>query len=174
MESRFKRNLQLAGKWACYSLVLLLGAVLQTTPGFLSVGSVKPVFILPICLAVALCEGPYAGAFFGAAGGLLWDLAAGRTAGLLGIASLLLCFGAALVVESYLQVNHMNFVLISGLGCLAITSMDFLFNYAMRGYTGMAQRFLGVVLPTCVFSAAVSPLVFWLVQRVAQRFAQED
>ena len=81
MESRFKRNMELAGKWGIYGLLLLAAAVLQTTPGLLNIGSVKPVFILPVCLAVALCEGPYAGALFGAVGGLVWDLSAGRTTG---------------------------------------------------------------------------------------------
>ncbi len=174
MESRSRRNLELVTKWLCYSLVLVLAAVLQTTPRFLNIGSVKPVFLLPVCLAVALCEGPYAGALFGAVGGLLWDLTAGRTVGLLGISAMLLCFGAALIVVSYLKVNHMNFVFISGAGCLFIVSMDFLFNYVMRGYSDMAQRFWGVLVPICVFTAAISPPVFWLVQRISQHFAPPE
>ena len=174
MESRTRRTMQGVAKWGSYALVLLLGAVLQTTPGFLNVGSVKPVFILPVCLAVALCEGPWAGALFGAAGGLLWDMTAGRTVGLLAISCMLLCFGAALVVLVYLKVNHMNFVFISWVGCMMITTMDFLFNYVMRGYGGVGARFWGVVMPLCIFTAAVSPLVFWLVQRISQHFTPQD
>ena len=174
MTSRHERNLRLFFKWFCYSMVLLLGAVLQTTPGFLSVGSVKPVFVLPVCLAVALCEGAWAGALFGAAGGLLWDLLAGRTVGLLAISCMLLCFGAALVVESYLKINNMNFVLISGSCCLAVTCMDFLFNYVMRGYPGSGSHFWGAVMPVCVFTAAVSPLVFWLIHLICQRLSLQE
>ncbi len=174
MESRTRRNLQILGKWGSYSLVLLLAVVIQTTPRFLNVGSVKPVFILPVCLAVALCEGPYAGALFGMFGGLVWDMTAGRTVGLLAMSCLLLCFGAAIVVETYLKVNHMNFVFISWVCCMAVTSMDFLFNYVMRGYGSTGQRFWGAVAPMCVFTAAVSPLAFWLMQKVSQHFAPKD
>ena len=68
MTSRSKRNLMLAGKWAGYFVLLLLAATLQTTPGFLVLGEIRPVFILPLCLGVAVCEGEYPGAFFGAVG----------------------------------------------------------------------------------------------------------
>ena len=53
MTSRRKRNLMLAGKWAGYFVLLLLAATLQTTPGFLVLGEIRPVFILPLCLGVA-------------------------------------------------------------------------------------------------------------------------
>ena len=79
MTSRSKRNLMLAGKWASYFVLLLVAATLQTTPGFLVLGEIRPVFILPLCLAVAVCEGEYPGAFFGAVGGLLWDYSARLT-----------------------------------------------------------------------------------------------
>lgn len=174
MESRTRRNLQILGKWGSYACVLLLGTVIQTTPGFLNVGSVKPVFILPVCLAVALCEGPYAGAVFGMFGGLVWDMTAGRTVGLLAMSCLLLCFGAAIVVETYLKVNHMNFVFISWVCCMLVASMDFLFNYLMRGYGSIGQRFWGVVMPIGVFTAAISPAVFWLVQKISLHFMPKD
>lgn len=174
METRKKRRARLFGKWFCYSCVLVLGGVLQTTPGFLTIGNVKPVFILPVCLAVAVAEGAWAGAVFGAVGGLLWDLTAGRTAGLMATGVLLLCFGAAILLELYLRANRTNFLLLAGVGCLAILSLDFLFSYLMRGYARPAERFLSVVLPTSVFTAAVSPLAWWFVLRVAARFAPKE
>lgn len=174
METRRQRRRRLFGKWFCYTAILLLGGVLQTTPGFLQIGSVKPVFVLPVCLAVAVTEGEWAGAVFGAAGGLLWDLTAGRTAGLLAVSILMLCFGIALLLELYLRNNRINFMLLTGVSCLALLSMDFLFNYLMRSYARPGERFLSVVLPTCVFTAAVSPAAHWLVTRAAARFAPRD
>ena len=53
MTSRRKRNLILLAKWACYFLILLIAATLQSLPGFLSIFGVRPLFILPVCLAVA-------------------------------------------------------------------------------------------------------------------------
>lgn len=174
METRKQRRRRLFGKWAGYSLILLAAGVLQTTPGFLVIGRVKPVFILPVCLAVAMAEGEWAGAVFGAVGGLLWDLTAGRTAGLLAIGMLMLCFGAALLLELYLRANRINFLLLSGVGCLVLLSVDFLFIYLMPGYAYPGERFLSVVLPTCVFTAAVSPAALWLTGRVAARFTPKE
>ncbi len=174
METRQKRRRRLFFKWSSYLLILLLGGVLQTTPGFLQIGGVKAVFILPVCLAVAVEEGEWAGAVFGAVGGLLWDLTAGRTAGLLAIGILLLCFGAALLLELYLRSNRVNFMLLTGVSCLVLLSMDFLFNYLMPGYARPGERFLSIILPTCVLTAAVSPLAWWLVRRATARFAPKE
>ena len=57
MESRRRRNLQTTVRWLLYALLALLCAAAQTTPGFLTIGEAKPVFLLPLCLAVAVREG---------------------------------------------------------------------------------------------------------------------
>ena len=104
MESRRKRSRGQIVKWICYALLGLLCAVLQTTPGLFQFGAAKPLWLLPLALAVAVFEGEFAGAVFGAVCGLMWDWLAGRTVGIAGAgaAAALLCrFGgdAALLQE---------------------------------------------------------------------------
>ena len=48
MTSRRKRNLILLAKWACYFLILLIAATLQSLPTFLSIFGVRALFILPV------------------------------------------------------------------------------------------------------------------------------
>ena len=79
MESRRMRSRSQILKWVCYAVALFVCAALQTTPGLLQLGQAKPLFILPLCLAVAVYEGEFAGALFGAVSGLLWDYTAGHT-----------------------------------------------------------------------------------------------
>ena len=79
MESRRKRSRGQIVKWICYALLGLLCAVLQTTPGLFQFGAAKPLWLLPLALAVAVFEGEFAGAVFGAVCGLMWDWLAGRT-----------------------------------------------------------------------------------------------
>ena len=43
-------------KWGCYVLALFVCAALQTTPGLFQLGQAKPLFILPLCLAVAVAR----------------------------------------------------------------------------------------------------------------------
>lgn len=174
MRSRRQHDLRLFGKWSCYTLALLLAAVLQTTPGFLTVAGAKPVFILPLCLAVAVYEGEFRGALFGALGGLLWDYTAGRVAGLLALALLIVCFFASVLVQLFLRVNHMNFILISGVCCLLVTGIDFVSNYWMRGYSGAGWYYFTVVMPTAIFTSAAAPLSFLLARRIFRAFVDPE
>ena len=83
MESRHKRSRSQLLKWVCYALLALLCAVLQTTPGLFQLDAAKPLYLLPLALAVAVFEDAFSGAVFGAVLGLLWDWLAGRTVGML-------------------------------------------------------------------------------------------
>ena len=174
MTSRRKRNLTLLAKWACYFLILLAAATLQSLPGFLSVFGVRPLFILPVCLAVAIYEGEYPGALFAVAGGFLWDWTASRVSGLMALGLLTVCFTAALVVELYLRVNTVNFVLVNAACCLLVTGADFMFYYLMPGYNGAGAWYFTRILPMVVYTAALSPLAMAAVRRVAGRFVPEQ
>ena len=80
MESRRKRSRSQLLKWGCYVLALFVCAALQTTPGLFQLGQAKPLLVLPLCLAVAVFEGEFAGALLGTVGGVLL-----RLLGLLGL-----------------------------------------------------------------------------------------
>ena len=124
MESRRMRSRSQILKWVCYAVALFVCAALQTTPGLLQLGQAKPLFILPLCLAVAVYEGEFAGALFGAVSGLLWDYTAGRTVGMLALELLLLCFALSVLVQVYLQGSTWNFALISTGTALVVLSLD--------------------------------------------------
>lgn len=132
MESRRKRSRSQLLKWGCYVLALFVCAALQTMPGLFRLGQAKPLLVLPLCLAVAVFEGEFAGALLGTVGGLLWDYAAGRTVGMLALELLLLCFGVSVLVQLYLQVNAGNFAAVSAVTALLVLSLDWLFSTICR------------------------------------------
>lgn len=170
MESRRMRSRSQILKWVCYAVALFVCAALQTTPGLLQLGQAKPLFILPLCLAVAVYEGEFAGALFGAVSGLLWDYTAGRTVGMLALELLLLCFGVSVLVQLYLQVNPGNFAAVNTMTALLVLSLDWLFFYYMPGYAGAALRYIAFVLPSAVLTLPAALLAFWLVQRIHDGF----
>lgn len=170
MESRRKRSRGQIVKWICYALLGLLCAVLQTTPGLFQFGAAKPLWLLPLALAVAVFEGEFAGAVFGAVCGLMWDWLAGRTVGMLALELLLLCFAVSVLVQLYLQVNPGNFAAVSTATALVVLSLDWLFFYYMPGYTGAALRYVAFVLPSAVLTIPAALLAFWLVQHIHDGF----
>lgn len=174
MESRRKRSRKQVLKWVFYGLLLMLCTVLQTTPGLLQFGQAKPVFILPLCVAVAVFEGEFAGGLFAAVGGLMWDYTAGRTVGLLALSLLILGFFTSVLVQLYLKNSLGNFILLNALSALLVLSVDYLFFYVMPGYSGAPARFLWYVLPSAALSATVSAPLFYAVRGISERMKIDD
>jgi rod shape-determining protein MreD len=170
MESRRRRIRINATRWLLYFLVLFCAAALQTMPGFLAIGEFKPYFVLSVVLAVAVYEGEFYGALFGAVGGLLWDYLAGRTAGMIALGLMVLCFFTSVVVQLYLKPSPVNFLLLNAGTGVVMMSMDFLFFYLMRGYASPGQHYLTVILPEVIVSAALSPIMLRLIHAIANRF----
>lgn len=139
-------------------------------PGLLQLGQAKPLFILPLCLAVAVYEGEFAGALFGAVSGLLWDYTAGRTVGMLALELLLLCFALSVLVQVYLQGSTWNFALISTGTALVVLSLDWLFFYYMPGYSWALSRWLTFVLPSAMMTLVPSLVLFSLVRHIYSAF----
>lgn len=170
MESRRKRSRGQIVKWICYALLGLLCAVLQTTPGLFQFGAAKPLWLLPLALAVAVFEGEFAGAVFGAVCGLMWDWLAGRTVGMLALELLLLCFALSVLVQVYLQGSTWNFALIGTGTALVVLSLDWLFFYYMPGYSWALSRWLTFVLPSAMMTLVPSLMLFSLVRHIYSAF----
>lgn len=170
MESRRMRSRSQILKWVCYAVALFVCAALQTAPGLFQLGQAKPLFILPLCLAVAVYEGEFAGALFGAVSGLLWDYTAGRTVGMLALELLLLCFAVSAVMQLYFKNSAANFALMASAAALLVLTLDWLFFYYMPGYSGAASRWLWFVLPTAALSVPVCFSLFGVVRRIHEEF----
>ena len=174
MESRRKRNRSQIIKWICYTLLMLLCTVLQTTPGLFQLGTAKPLWLLPLALAVAEEEGEFAGAIFGAVCGLMWDYTAGRTVGMLAFELLILCFLLSAGMQLYFKTSASNFVLLATAVAALVLTLDWLFFYYMPGYSGAGERYLWFVLPTVVLTIPVCFAVFWIVRRIHAEFQLDD
>ena len=170
MESRRKRRRSQLYKWGLYVLMLLAGTVLQTVPGFLCIGQARPVFLLPLALAVAVCEDEFSGALFGAVCGLMWDYTAGRTAGLLALTVMGLSFAVSVACQLYLKLTRLNFALISAGAVWLVLSGDFLFYYAMPGYSDMAGRYLAYVPLSVLLSGLLAVPLYCAAAWVSETF----
>ena len=170
MESRRKRSRSQIIKWVCYTLLMLLCTVLQTTPGLFQLGDAKPLWLLPLALAVAVEEDEFAGGIFGAVCGLMWDWLAGRTVGMLALELLLLCFAVSAVMQLYFKNSAANFALIASAAALLVLTLDWLFFYYMPGYSGAASRWLWFVLPSAALTIPASLVEFAIVRHIYNKF----
>lgn len=170
MESRRKRSRSQIIKWVCYTLLMLLCTVLQTTPGLFQLGDAKPLWLLPLALAVAVEEDEFAGGIFGAVCGLMWDYTAGRTVGMLAFELLVLCFLLSAVVQLYFKASAANFVLLALGASLLVLSLDWLFFYYMPGYSWALSRWLTFVLPSAMMTLVPSLMLFSLVRHIYSAF----
>lgn len=169
MDARKRMLLQVA-RHLCYALSLLAAYVLQTTPGFLTFGGVKPVLLVPLALCIGVFEGAFTGALYGAAAGLMWDIASGRTGGFFAIMLMVFCFVCAVSVALYLRGTILNVSLLTGGVMLLMCSADFLFGYLLHGYSGLGRLYLTRILPVVVFSAAVTFAPWLLVRKISEKF----
>lgn len=170
MNSTSRRNRILFFRWGGYTVLLFLAAVLQTMPGFLNFWGVKPVFILPLCLAVAVYEEEVDAAFFGIFCGLVWDFTGPRTVGLMAFSLLIACYTVSLVTRIYFRVTPLNFAAVCLVVAFVILSVDFLFSYAMRGYSLAWSRYCTRVLPMVLLTGALSWVWLFPVRRIAVHF----
>mgnify|MGYP004615990071 CR=1 FL=1 len=170
MESRRKRRRSQRMKWGCYILLLVVCTVLQTMPGLFQFGAAKPLWLLPLCLAVSAAEGEFAGAIFGAVCGLMWDYTAGRTVGMLALELMALSFLLSALVQLYLQNTPQNFAALAGGAALLVLACDWLFFYYMPGYSGALERLVWFVLPSAVLTLPVSLPIYWAARRISTEF----
>ena len=170
MESRRMRSRSQILKWVCYAVALFVCAALQTTPGLLQLGQAKPLFILPLCLAVAVYEGEFAGALFGAVSGLFVGLHRRAHRGYAGAGTAVACFALSVLVQVYLQGSTWNFALISTGTALVVLSLDWLFFYYMPGYSWALSRWLTFVLPSAMMTLVPSLMLFSLVRHIYSAF----
>ena len=166
-----KEKMMPALKWVLYSLLLLSCYVLQTTPGLFEIFGKKPVLAAALAVCVSMYEGVLSSAFFSMMAGLLWDISSNRLFGFNGL--ILLCCGVliSLLCIYYLHTRWLNSLLFCTLAMLVQGLLDYLFYYAIWGYPGVSLILVQNILPTLLYTAAVTPLLFLLVRRIHRKLS---
>ena len=159
-----------AGKYLLYFLALVLLYVLQSTPGFLSLWGVKPFLVIPAAVAIAMYEGEFVGALYGALGGMVCDLGANTFYGFYTITLFLYCTAVGLALI-YLMKNDVKSAVLCCLGYVgAMALIEYLFYYLLYAYPGSWQVLLFSLLPRALFTCLLMPLFYLGERYLFQRF----
>ncbi len=109
-----KKRVWLSVKYFLYALIMLVLYALQTTPGFLAIFGVRPVWLVPFAVAVSMNEGVACSAIFGSLCGLLCDLGSQALFGFNGLILLCGCVTISLLCFFSIKVNWKSAFLLGG------------------------------------------------------------
>lgn len=161
-------------KWGSYSLILFLFYILQTMPGLFELWGVKPVLIMSLAVCISMFEDVLPSAVFGMAAGLLWDISSDKLFGFNGLIFLVISAAVSLLCIYYLRSKLLNSLMFIGAAALCQGFIDYAFYYVLWGYSGVSKILYLHILPTALYTAAVTPLVFLLVRFVASKFTDTE
>ena len=125
--------LRQVAKYGIFVLSVFVLYILQSAPGFLSIFGIKPVLILPFCVALSMLDESWQAGIVYIVGGLLTDLSAGRVVGFFTILLLLCCFAGIISVKFFFKPNRRNIYMFSLLCMTVMFTIDFYLSYMFGG-----------------------------------------
>lgn len=154
-----------------YSVALLL-VFMAMSGGFFK--KWQPVLIVPLAVAVAMREGETFGALFGAVCGLFLDVAEGKLFGFSAIWIMPCCLAAALLVAHLIKVNLINFIWVGAFTSALVAATDYFFGYVLWGLDNSAYVLTGFIIPSCLSSVILSPLMYFSVKNISVKFSPRE
>lgn len=147
------------------SVILIVLFILQTTPGlFHAFGKASAMPLVPAVICIGMFERETAGAFFGFAAGLMWDMVSAQPAGYHAAFLMILGCVSGLLI-THLMRNNLLTSCILGVGGILLHGMCYwLFFVAARGYDGAAFLLTEKYLPSMLYTAAFIPLFYFIIR----------
>ena len=167
---RRKILLTLISKYFLLTLFAFFLYILESTPGFLQIFGVKPVFLIPYCIMLAMLDESAQTTIVFVIAGILFELSAGRLVGILSITVLLLCFCAMIAVKFFFKATYRNTIIFVFSSMLMIFTVDFIFSYMLRGYTGLVFIYFKRVVLLSLYSSIFSLLFYKFIIFINEKF----
>lgn len=159
-------------KYGAYALMALLLFRLQSIPGLLEIGGVRPLPLAALAVLVATMERELPGVLFCIFCGYLCDLYTVAPMGYYMFFLTVLGLICGLVIRNYLQPSLSilaGAMLITAFFCRVVL---FLFRYSLAGVAGAAPVLLRYDLPHAVYSAVLAVPLYYPV-RALHRMAEQ-
>lgn len=159
-------------KYGAYALMALLLFRLQSIPGLLEIGGVRPLPLAALAVLVATMERELPGVLFCIFCGYLCDLYTVAPMGYYMLFLTVLGLICGLVIRNYLQPSLSilaGAVLVTAFFCRVVL---FLFRYSLAGVAGAAPVLLRYDLPHAVYSAVLAVPLYYPV-RALHRMAEQ-
>lgn len=166
--------LKQTAKYRIFVMAVFVLYIFQSTPGFLSVFGLKPVFVLPFCIVLSMLDENWQAGFVYLAGGLLTDLSCGRVVGTFTILLLLCCFAGIVSVKFFFKPTLRNMYSFTFAAMIIMLSMDFFFSFMFGSYTGKLFYYFKNVLLISAYSAVFSLAFYFFIDFINVKFMRFD
>ena len=162
-------------RWFAYGMILLLVSVLQSSPRvFPVIGGAHPFPLLPTAVCIAMFEGPLVGAGVGVGAGVLWAMYADRLFGFDALLLLVIGCLCGLLVQVFIRNNWMSALLLNGAVLVIYTLVDWLVRYVLFSIDGALWALWDILLPNMLYTFALSPVLYFLIYRVARALRESE
>ena len=155
--------------WTAYGLILLLSLLIQFAPHFFEIAGAKPMLLIPAVMCIAMYTGPTGGLVAGAVAGFAWDVFGEGILGLHGLLLMLCGTACGLLTWLLIRNNVLSATLLCGGAALLITLLLWSVTYVLFGKEQPFTVLFYYYLPDWLYTAAVSPLMYYAVRFCARR-----
>ena len=156
-------------------LAVIITAVLQNTDGLLpDVFGARMFPLIPLVIAIGMCEGAMSGLLYGAAAGCFWDVCSAAPDGFNGLYLALVGCASGLLIRFFMRNKLMTEYCICSVSTVTHGVLYWLFTvYIPLGDYRLSKLF-GIYLPGAVITTSVSFIIYYLVRVLSRRLCEKD
>ena len=169
MEREFSTRTALF-KWLWYCGFAFLFFLIQSA-GFLPViFGARPNFMLVWAMLVAICEGPYKGAYFGLGCGIFFDIIYMGAAGYFPLVMVICCFLIGVLIRTVMRNNLATALLVATTAVVLVKFFEWVLFVWLAGVDTTAFSLVTRTLPSTVYTIIFIAPLYWLVIWIKGRY----
>lgn len=155
-----------------FAALILFAAVLQNTDGlFPAVFGVRAMLLIPVVVVIGMHERDIPGLFYGLLAGMVWDAFSAGPHSFNALMLMTFGFVCGALIGTIMRNNLMTALLLTAGSVFIYNTLYWLFEYAVRGYSGAFKAYIGFYLPSMVYTTVLMPAIYYAVRTVKNRTA---
>lgn len=148
-------------RWLLYYIVIFACFIIMCSGTWL-----KPVFLVPVALCIAVKNNLYASAVTGAICGFLIDISCGKLFGYNAVILTICCIIISLLFEFYLRYKFVSFLFISAVISYIQCLLDYKFYYEIWNYENSERIFTQYTLKVWAYTVISSVFIYLLFKMI--------
>lgn len=148
-------------RWVLYYFLIFFSFIIMTSGTWL-----KPIFLVPIALAIAIDNNQYGSVFTGAMCGFLIDISCGKLFGYNAVILAFFCIVVSLLLELYLRHKFINFMIISAAVSYIQCRLDYKFYYEIWDYENVERIFTRYTMRVWIYTVISSVFIYLIIKLI--------